>query len=300
MKIIFYILPLLLATHSLSAGAKQTAACYTCDPDAFELVLAVDGGKQSVTQKQLKRFAIYFRLEGDEGNRTADPAHFAEATVAYTYGDHTFSYNVGLCDYHKDDAYVLCVDDGDRGSFRFSKRSTVTNLSIRMSEASDAYDAMNYDHDLRLIQKHPDRPARAHLIRCTEDIKKALARIEEKYDNPRYVCYDGIREKRYFGCSESERPCRDQGMMRFGEYPTAEATRQAGKRCESAQPDPKYIDNPEGRFVCYDYIASWGGYVGCFRSVNTCQSIGKERFGRYPTARKAHEAYLRCQIGFPL
>ncbi|MEA2029958.1 MAG: caspase family protein [Campylobacterota bacterium] len=60
-------------------------------------------------------------------------------------------------------------------------------------------------------------------------------------------------------------------------------------------------------YVCYDQRIIQGDrgritylkYVGCKRYNQTCKSLGKEHFGKYPNDYRAHKALIRCQTSRP-
>jgi len=123
----------------------------------------------------------------------------------------------------------------------------------------------------------------------------------DKYKSKKglYICYSYKDNGKYEGCGEYNRDCQDIGLMHFGHYPNIQEAKKALNRCKHSKPKKDYVDNPRGKFVCYDEIDDFGVYQGCFRSKKSCKLINKKRFGKYLNRDEVFKGYLRCVNSMP-
>jgi len=144
-------------------------------------------------------------------------------------------------------------------------------------------------------------------LKPIKDVNPKLYKISmkwvdsDKYKSKKglYICYSYKDNEKYEDCEEYNRDCREIGLMRFGHYPNIQEAKKALNRCQHSKPKKDYVDNPRGKFVCYDVIDDFGVYQGCFRSKKSCKLINKKRFGKYPNRDEAFKGYLKCVNSIP-
>lgn len=142
------------------------------------------------------------------------------------------------------------------------------------------------------------------LLQTNKKYLSPIATVDkDKIDPPKidkeqkgfFVCYDYKENNKYKGCYFSHTSC----LERFGQYPTEKEAKKALIRCKNSKPNPDYIDNPKGLYVCYDRVDDTGTYKGCFRATKSCKRLHKKHFGHYPNRQKSYEALLRCVNSIP-
>ncbi len=278
-----------IALSTLSAAEAQK--CFTYNPDAFSLKQYIYANNKKITHPaKLEKFNIYYFYK--KGKPT-------NATIEYKVNGHTFYTPDLYCDKFEGEKFIQCAIECDGGSFALDNNHNIK--TSRLDLYRDDPDAIDSGVKI-LLQKDPNKFTKAKAIACPKKIPHYDALDDSYYkDHPNglYVCYDFKFKGKYDGCIRSVKPCRFIHRQHFGKYLNKNESKKALKRCKSSHPNKQFIDNKEGLFVCYDYKNKFGEYSGCFRSKNSCKSIHKEHFGKYPSSYQSFRALLRCNSSAP-
>jgi len=219
-------------------------------------------------------------------------------TLEYSVNHHKRLYKYIYCS--KQDDKLWCSIECDGGGFYVNK-----NFDIDIKTPLRVFADEEGGRDLPYLElaKIKKGYIKGKIFKCPKKLPKAKYLPNEKYykDNPNgnYVCYDYKEDNRYYGCFRSIKSCKELHIQRFGKYGSKKAVKEALKRCKNSKPNRDYIDNPNGKYVCYDYIDNNGEYKGCFRAMKSCKLLHKKHFGRYLTKQESKNALARCQASLP-
>jgi hypothetical protein len=269
----------------VGAGAQVDVRCYDYPVDRLGVRHVVFGqnGRTSRTET-LKAFRVFDRSRA--GNASYP------ILVEYIVAGGLSGRQTVYC-YPKSERVKWCGVECDGGGFALDKEGRLRPdvMTLQRQEGEDAETGSEWivypiEANITLIGQAIPRPS---------DLPKYY------WDDPEglHVCYDAIRDhEAYVGCYRSVQPCARRQDHAFGTYSTRQASRTALERCESSYPDAAYIDNPVGRFVCYENRDD-RGYHGCFRSTESCRKLHKKRFGHYPDGPQSRAALDRCKKNRP-
>ena len=269
----------------MGAGAQELIRCWEYPTDRlgidFEIVTEAN---RTVISKSLKVFRIYDRTHAEDGSY---PIQVEYAIAGKPPARQTL--------YCSDELHgqKWCGAECDGGGFRLEANGTLAPevMLLRRKEGEDAATGS----DLILYPKEANITLIGHAIPCPSDLPKYYR------DDPAgvHVCYDSIAyHQAYIGCYRSVQPCAQRHDRHFGTYPTLEASRKALQRCERSYPNDAYMDNPAGRYVCYENRDT-KGFHGCFRTTRPCKSLNKHHFGHYTDTTQSEAALERCKRNAP-
>ncbi len=247
------------------------------------------GDKIHTTKNSLDYIKIYFFKDRDSTH---------PITIEYSVNRHKRLYRYIFCMNENKKDTQWCGIDCDGGGFYANKNLDIfIKYPMRLFGGEDGEVV-----EINLIQIK-DGYLKGREFKCPKELPKAKDLPDESYykDNPNgsYVCYEYKEDNKYFGCFRTTKRCRDLYRQRFGKYGSKKAVKEALKRCQSSNPNLDYVDNPKGKYVCYDYIDDNGDYSGCFRAIKSCKMLNKKHFGHYPTIKESKKALFRCQTSTP-
>ena len=278
----------------LMGGSFKT--CIEYNPSDFILEEYIYYGSSKSAKMNiadLEELKIYYHYDKDK---------LIGGDVAYKANGHQFIFPYLYCEKREGEKHYGCGVDCDGGYYRMNDDfSIIGNGKLSVYDDDGATDELVGGAKI-LSQKNPETLSKGKRIQCPSDIPDPDYYEKSSYtDNPKglYVCYGSRHEGEYFDCFRSVQPCKSIRSRYFGQYPNRSASRKALHRCKRSKPNKKFIDNKNGRYVCYDYADLYGIYAGCFRSTLGCKSIGKKRFGRYDTQQEADKALFRCISSAP-
>jgi len=217
----------------------------------------------------------------------------------------TLEYSVkGHKKYYK---YIFCMKEGDKewcgiecdggGFYANSNLDIYVEYPLRVLGEPEG----NLP-EIEIAQKGK-KYIKGKAFKCPKKLPKVKNLPDDKYYkdniNGKYVCYDYKNDNKYYGCFRSIKKCKELHLQHFGKYGTKKAVKDALKRCKKSKPNKDYIDNPKGKYVCYDYIDSNGEYNGCFRAHKSCKKLNKKHFGYYRNTKESRKALLRCEESLP-
>ena len=271
----------------MSASLKK---CVEYNPADFTLKQYIYAKKIKKSVAKLESLRIYYYYEKGK---------LSTATVEYKANGHKFLNPYLYCDKYSGDKNYQCGIECDGGSFELNKKFAIK--TDRLSLYRDDADAVNGGEKV-LSQKSLKKFANGKSIACPKNLPIPDSLDESYYkDHPKglYVCYDWKYKGAYDGCFRSLKSCKYIHRQHFGKYLTQRESKLALQRCKSSKPNKKFVDNKNGRHVCYDYKDKYGEYSGCFRTTQSCKSLGKKHFGKYPTKSATYKAFLRCTSSAP-
>ena len=278
---------------------SDTKVCYSYNPDNF--YISAIGDKREF-KRDIESLEIYFSKKSIFNIKSNTP--YKSAVIAYRVGKHQHYLVMDSCEKLDEDRYPRCSLECDGGSFMYNRDfSFYIDYGLALSNPNDIY-------EVELSQKKRKAFIKGKRIECPKNISKLFTYYTPKKSKKeaidpkgRYVCYDykfknvDTGRWEYSECHIYKRHCKDYRLSYFGHYPTLKATKDALKRCKSSHPNLDYVDNPKGRYVCYDYNDIYGNFIGCFRSKKDCKLLHKKRFGKYSNSAKTEDALYRCQVG---
>lgn len=251
----------------------------------------------------LKSLEIYFSKKSVYGNESNTP--YKSVVIAYRTGKRRFYFPMDICEKLDGDKYPRCALYCDRGNFKYDKNfSFYIEYGLTLTDTEEPY-------EIELSQKHKKEFVAGKRMKCPEKILKLFTYYRPDTDNSknadsikgRYVCYS-YKDRNYKtgrweynDCRTYKRHCKDYRLSYFGHYPNITATKAALKRCRKGHPNLDYVDNPKGRFVCYDYNDKYGSFIGCFRSIKSCDKLNKKQYGIYKSKSDTEDGYHRCHVG---
>ena len=286
MKSIFLITTICVS-HLMGASLKK---CVEYNPSDFTL-------KQYIYAKSIKKSVA--KLEGLKIYYYYNKGKMSTASVEYKANGHKFINPYLYCDKYEGKKNYQCGIECDGGSFELNREFAIK--TDRLSVYRDEPESVNGAEKV-LSQKNLKKFAKGKSIDCPTNLP-APESIDDSYykDNAKglYVCYDWKNKGEYQGCFRSVKSCKFVHRQHFGKYLKQSESKKALNRCKTSTPNKKFVDNKNGRHVCYDYKDKYGEYSGCFRSTKSCKSLGKEHFGLYPTKEATFKALLRCTSSAP-
>ncbi len=290
MKYLKIILIIGIVSVTLEAEQLNKNRCFSYNSKEFTLTqLIYKGDKEIHKNLKLDKVKIYY---------FKDSSPTKPITLEYSINGHTRYYKYIFCTNEKNQT-KWCGIECDGGGFHLKKDFSIY-VEYPLRVAGESPD----DPDVPIIElaQTSKKYLKGTEFKCPIKLPKVADNIDDKFykDNPngKNVCYDYKYKDKYFGCFRSTKSCRDLHRQHFGKYGTKEATKKALNRCKNSKPNSKYSDNPKGLYVCYDYKDE-GIYSGCFRSIESCKSKGKQHFGKYPNIIESRNAFRRCITSMP-
>jgi len=237
---------------------------------------------------KIDNLKIYFFKDRNSGN---------PITLEYTINKHKRLYKYIDC--RKNGNKEWCGLECDGGGF-YANKSLDILIKYPLIISGEVDSELPI---LAITQKNSKKYIKGKSFTCPKVSLRAKKQPDEKYykDNAmgKYVCYTYKSDKRYNGCIRSIKRCKDLHLQHFGKYETKEIVKDAFERCKSFKPNQDYLENSNGKYVCYDYIDDSGEYNGCFTAIKSCKELHKKHFGQYSTIKKSQKALVRCKVSLP-
>ena len=286
MKSIFFITIISLS----SLFGDSTMKCLEYKPSDFTLKQYIYAKSTKKSIAKLDKLKIYYFYKNGK---------LTTATVEYRVNGHKFINPYLYCDKFEGKKYYQCGIECDGGSFQLDKKFSIKTNSL--SVYRDEPDTLNGGEKV-LSTKNLQKFTKGKAIECPQNLEMPKQLDESYYEdhpNGLYVCYDWKHNGKYSGCFRSVKSCKYIHRQHFGKYLKVSESKKALNRCKTSTPNKKFLDDKNGRYVCYSYKDKYGEYSGCFRSRHSCKSLGKEHFGKYPTKATTYSAFLRCTSSSP-
>jgi hypothetical protein len=277
---------LLLLVLSIAFYAKGDVCVKYSSNDFFLKKTIYKNGKEIIKNKKVDYIKIYFF----KNRSTVKPI-----TLEYSLNSKKRYYRYIFCG--KEGNKEICSIECDGGGFYINKNFDINiwyPLRVFSKEG-----AINYDYEIVPKRRGYIKGVK---FKCPKVMPKAKNKdnninIDER--SGKYVCYLYKSDSKYYGCFRSIKSCKSLHRQYFGKYATTKDSKLALDRCKSSTPNKDFVDNPKGRYVCYEYKDKYGEYNGCFRSIKSCKSLHKKHFGHYLNRAETKSALNRCIDSMP-